>query len=126
MVIDMVCSLLLVIIKKIIASHDFIDLHRQNPTRFTRNRKFFAHSPIAFLLSLVRGSYQNELDRFFYILSRSDSPKRAVAKSASAKSRINIKLIFEALFELLTETIERIRPGRQYPRNHRVSARSTT
>ena len=34
-----------------------------------------------------------------------------------------IKLIIEALFELFIKTIEPIRPGRCYPRKHRISSR---
>ena len=93
-----ICAKLLVFIKNIITSHDFIGRHRQNPTDFTRKRKFPAHSLIAFLLSLIRGSYQNELDRFFHILSRSDAPKRAVTKAALAKARMKLK--YQAFIEL--------------------------
>jgi len=80
-----ICAELLVFIKKIITSNDFISRHRQNPTDFTdftRNIKFPIHSLISFLPSLVRGSYQNELDRFFNILSRPDVPKRRITKAA--------------------------------------------
>jgi hypothetical protein len=38
-----ICAELLVFIKKIITSHDFIDRHRQNLTDFTRKRKFPAY-----------------------------------------------------------------------------------
>ena len=93
-----ICAELLVFIKKIITSHDFIDRHRQNPTDFTRKRKFPAHALIAFLLSLIRGSYQNELDRFFHILSRSDAPNRVVTKAALAKARMKLK--YQAFIEL--------------------------
>jgi hypothetical protein len=39
------------------------------------------------------------------------------------RSKTKIKLIIEALFELLRRTVEPIRPGRRYPRKHRVSVR---
>jgi len=39
------------------------------------------------------------------------------------RSKRKIKRIIDALFELLAKTIEPIRPGRQYPRNHWVSFR---
>jgi len=39
------------------------------------------------------------------------------------RSRTKIKFIIEALFELLRRTVEPVRPGRQYPPNHRVSVR---
>lgn len=93
-----ICAKLLVFIKKIVASPDFIEKHRQNSTDFTRNRKFPAQSLIAFLLGLTRGSYQKELDRFFNTLSRSDAPKRMVSKAALAKSRMKLK--YQAFIEL--------------------------
>jgi hypothetical protein len=39
------------------------------------------------------------------------------------RSRRKVNLIIEALFELLANTVEPIRPGRKYPRNHRASYR---
>ena len=39
------------------------------------------------------------------------------------RSKRKIKRIIDALLEMLAETIEPIRPGRQYPRKHRVSSR---
>jgi len=93
-----ICAKLLVFIRKIITSPDFIDRHRQTATDFTRNRKFPAQSLIAFLLSLARSSYQKELDRFFNTLSRSDVPKRMVTKAALAKARMKLK--YQAFIEL--------------------------
>ena len=82
-----ICAELFVFIKKIITSPDFIHRHRQKPTDFSRKRKLPAHTLIAFLLSFLRGSYQNELDRFFNILNRSDAIKRVVSKAAFTKAR---------------------------------------
>ena len=93
-----ICAKLFVFIKNIINSSDFIDRHRQTATDFTRNRKFPARSLIVFLLSLVRSSYQKELDRFFNTLSRSDAPKRMITKAAFAKSRMKLK--YQAFIEL--------------------------
>ena len=92
------CAELVVFLKKIITAPDFVHRHRQNSTDFTRKRKLPAQSLIPFLLSLVRGSYQKELDRFFNILSRSDTPKREVTKAAFAKSRMKLK--YQAFIEL--------------------------
>jgi hypothetical protein len=39
------------------------------------------------------------------------------------RSKTKVQLIIEALFDLLRRTLEPIRPGRRYPRNHRVSVR---
>ena len=39
------------------------------------------------------------------------------------RSKRKIRLILDALFDVLKKTIEPIRPGRKYPRKHRVSTR---
>ena len=39
------------------------------------------------------------------------------------RSKRKVRLIFDALFAILKKTIEPIRPGRKYPRNHRVASR---
>lgn len=93
-----ICAKLFDILKNIINSQDFINRHRQSPVDFTRNRKLPAPSLIAFLLSLVRGSYQKELDRFFNILSLSGLPKRVVTKTALASARMKLK--YHAFIEL--------------------------
>lgn len=93
-----ICAKPIEFLKNIISSQDFINRHRQCATDFTRNRKLPATSLIAFLLSLVRGSYQKELDRFFNILSRSDTPRRVVTKAALASARMKLK--YQAFIEL--------------------------
>ena len=93
-----ICAHLVEFIKKTANSPDFIARHRKHPKDFSRNRKLPASSLIAFLLSLVRGSYQSELDRFFSILSRTDTPKRVVTKAALAKARMKLK--YQAFIEL--------------------------
>ena len=93
-----ICAELFGFIKKIISSPDFIHRHRQNPTDFSRKRKLPALTLITFLLSFLRGSYQNELDRFFNILNRSDTIKRVVSKAAFSKARMKLK--YQAFIEL--------------------------
>jgi hypothetical protein len=93
-----ICAELFRFIKQIINSTDFIHRHRQKPTDFSRNRKLPAQTLIAFLLSFLRGSYQNELDRFFYTLNRSDTIKRVVSKAAFTKARMKLK--YQAFIEL--------------------------
>ena len=83
-----ICAELFRFIKQIINSTDFIHRHRQKPTDFSRKRKLPAHALIAFLLSFLRGLYQNELDRYFNILNRSDTVKRVVSKAAFIKARM--------------------------------------
>ena len=93
-----ICAKVIVFLREIVRSQDFINRHKQNPTDFTRERKLPALSLISFLLSLVRGSYQKELDRFFHILGRSEAPKRVVTKAAFAKARMKLK--YQAFVEL--------------------------
>jgi len=93
-----ICAKLIEFLKEIITSKDFIDRHRKNASDFTRERKLPAYCLITFLLSLVRGSYQNELDRFFNILDSSEIPKRVVTKAAFAKARMKLK--YQAFVEL--------------------------
>jgi len=85
-------------IRNIATTQDFISRHRKKPSDFTRKRKLPPLSLIAFLPSLVRGSYQKELDRFFNILNRTDVPKRVVTKAALAKARMKLK--YQAFIEL--------------------------
>jgi hypothetical protein len=93
-----ICAELFGFIKKIINSPDFIHRHRQKPTDFSRKRKLPANALISFLLSFLRGSYQNELDRFFNSLNRSDTIKRVVSKAAFSKARLKLK--YQAFIEL--------------------------
>ena len=85
-------------IKKIINSPDFIDRNRKSKKDFTRNRKLPFHILIAFLLNFVRGSYQDELDKFFKTIHRFDVAKRIVSKAALTKARMKLK--FDAFIEL--------------------------
>lgn len=93
-----ICAQLIEFIKKTANSPDFIARHKKNSKDFTRNRKLPAVSLIAFLLGLVRGAYQSELDRFFSILNRTNTPKRVVTKAALAKARVKLK--YQAFIEL--------------------------
>jgi len=93
-----ICAELFGFIKQIINSPDFIHRHRQKPTDFSRKRKLPAQALITFLLSFLRGSYQNELDRFFNILNQSETIKRVVSKAAFSKARMKLK--YQAFIEL--------------------------
>lgn len=92
------CAKAIVFIKQIITSQDFISRHRNSKNDFTRQRKLPFHILIAFLLNFVRGSYQDELDKFFKTIHRFDVAKRIVSKAALAKARMKLK--FEAFVEL--------------------------
>ena len=92
------CAELIESIKKIISSADFIDRHRKSKKNFTRKRKLPVNILIVFLINLVRGSYQDELDKFFKTLYRFDVAQRVVSKAALTKARMKLK--FQAFIEL--------------------------
>ena len=92
------CAKAIDFIKEIITSADFIDRNRKSKKDFTRSRKLPFHILIVFLLNFVRGSYQDELDKFFKTIHRFDVAKRIVSKAALTKARMKIK--FDALVEL--------------------------
>ncbi|MFX0090968.1 MAG: hypothetical protein ACFFBD_04330 [Candidatus Hodarchaeota archaeon] len=92
------CAKAIDFIEKIITSPDFIDRNRKSKKDFTRNRKLPFHILIAFLLNFARGSYQDELDKFFKTIYRFDVAKRIVSKAALTKARMKIK--FDAFVEL--------------------------
>lgn len=58
---------------------------------------------VVFLINLVKGSYQDELDKFFKTLCRFDVAKRIVSKAALAKARMKLK--YEAFIELNLQLI---------------------
>lgn len=92
------CANAIDFIKNIIVSPDFLARNRQSNKDFTRNRKLPFHILIAFLLNFVRGSYQDELDKFFKTIHRFDVAKRIVSKAALTKARMKLK--FDAFVEL--------------------------
>ena len=92
------CAELIKFLKKIIISPDFIDRNRQSKANFTRQRKLPFNILIAFLINFVRGSYQDELDKFFKALHRFDVARRVVSKVALTKARMKVK--FQAFVEL--------------------------
>jgi len=51
-------------LKKVILSKEFLTTHRNSPKAFTRQRKLPFHLLICFLLNFVKGSYQDELDKY--------------------------------------------------------------
>jgi len=51
--------------EKTINFEEFIRQYRQSPTDFIRHRKLPFSMLIFFLMNLIKGSYQDELDHFF-------------------------------------------------------------
>jgi hypothetical protein len=92
------CANIVFSLKKYILSEVFIARHRQSPKDFTRNRKLPFHVLISFLINFVKGSYQDELDKFFQALKQTEVSKRVVSDAALTKARM--KLRYEAFIEL--------------------------
>ena len=92
------CASLVLHLKNIIFSPDFINRNRNSKNSFVRQRKLPFHLLITFLINFVRGSYQDELDKFFKVLHRLGVPRRVVSKAALTKARMKLK--FEAFTEL--------------------------
>jgi len=84
------CANLINYLKNIIFSQEFLSRHRNSPKAFTRNRKLPFHTLIFFLLNFVKGSYQDELDRYFKTIHRFEVAKRIVSKVALSKARMKL------------------------------------
>ena len=70
---------------------EFIDRHRTKPTAFTRTRKLPFHSLCLFLLNLVKGSTQCELDNFFSVFNQQENEIRFITTSAFSQAREHLK-----------------------------------
>ena len=97
------CAGLIEFLKEIINSSDFINKHRQSASDFTRQRKLTFPILLFFLINMIKGSYQDELDHFFKSIFSFDVAKRIVSKAAFAKARM--KLGYEALVELNSKMV---------------------
>ena len=97
------CAKMIGFLKQIVSSPDFVDCHRHSKKDFSRQRKLPFHVLIVFLINFVRGSYQDELDKFFKTLCRFDVAKRVVSKAALTKARMKLK--FEAFVDLNLQMI---------------------
>lgn len=92
------CANLINYLKKIIFSHEFLARHKNSPEAFTRKRKLPFHTLLFFLMNLVKGSYQDELDKYFQAIHSFKVAKRIVSKVALSKARM--KLGYSAFIEL--------------------------
>jgi hypothetical protein len=69
----------------------FLARHRRVETDFTRHRTLPFPVVLLFLLNLVKGALQRELDEFFQVLHGTDVAERAVTKSALCAARQKLK-----------------------------------
>ena len=86
-----ICAGLIESLREIINSEEFIKQYRQKPTDFIRKRKLSFSTLIFFLMNLVKGSYQDELDHFFQGIFRFDLARRIVTKAALTKARMKLR-----------------------------------
>ena len=108
------CAGLVKFLQEIITSDQFIKQHRQSPTHFIRQRKLTFSTLIFFLINMVKGSYQDELDHFFKSIFGFDVAKRIVSKAAFTKARMKLK--YEAFIEMNSQLVvyfyQHFRPSR--------------
>ena len=64
------CADLIKFFKNLIFSTDFLKRHRQTSKNFIRQRKLPFSTLLLFLINLIKGSYQDELDHFFKLTFR--------------------------------------------------------
>lgn len=98
------CADLVEYIKNILQSEQFALRHKNSSSSFTRIRKLPFQMLILFLLNLIKGSYQDELDYFFKALSNSEVAARVVTKVAFCKARLKVN--HEAFIELNSHLVE--------------------
>ena len=93
-----ICANLIKFLNKSIFSEDFLSRHRRSEKDFVRDRLLPFHNMILFLMNLVKGSLQDELDYFFKAIHAEEISTRMVTKSAFSKARK--KLHYQAFIEL--------------------------
>ena len=93
-----ICANLIEFLNKIIFSEDFLSRHRRSPKDFVRERLLPFHNMIFFLMNMIKGSLQDELDYFFKAVHAEEVSSRTVTKSALTKARK--KLHHQAFIEL--------------------------
>ena len=93
-----ICANLIGFLNRIILSDEFLARHRRSERDFVRDRLLPFRSMIFFLINLIKGSLQDELDYFFKALHAEEVSTRTVTKSAFSKARK--KLHHQAFVEL--------------------------
>jgi len=91
-------------INALIGSAEFADRHRFAPNQFVRERILPVRTLVLFLLNLVQGALQAELDRFFGLLRDQCVASRVVTKAALTLARR--KLHFGAFVEINRVIVE--------------------
>ena len=82
-----ICAKLIYFLNKIIFSEDFLSRHRRSPKDFIRERLLPFHNMLFFLMNMIKGSVQDELDYFFKAILAEEVSARTVTKGAFIKAR---------------------------------------
>jgi len=91
-------------ISKLLSDADFIARHRQHTQDFTRERTLTFRRLVMLLINQLKGSLQDELDRFFRVHSPSRLFQRVVTNAALSKARKKLKA--SAFIELNEKSLE--------------------
>ena len=67
-----------------------MESHKLSSTAFIRTRKLTFQYTALFIMNLLKGSLQDELDLFFKHINKSDFEDRFVSKAAFSKARANL------------------------------------
>jgi len=84
------CANLIESLNKIIENPDFIQRHRRSAKAFIRKRCLTFKIMILFLINMLKGSLQDELDHFFKAIKRWEVGQQIVTKSAFCQARKNL------------------------------------
>ena len=99
-----ICAKLVDHIKQILFSSDFVVRHKFSQKAFTRKRKLTFQTLFLFLINLIKGSYQDELDHYFKALYKLDVAISVVTKMAFSLARKKIN--YTAFIEMNSHLIE--------------------
>jgi hypothetical protein len=93
----------------------FIQRHRIGAQSFTRNRLLPFETIVLFLVNLIKGSVQDELDHFFKSFHNAGTWQRVVSKSAFCRARMKLSyLVFVELNQILIRFFYRHFPVRTW------------
>jgi hypothetical protein len=93
----------------------FIQRHRIGAQSFTRNRLLPFQTIVLFLINLIKGSVQDELDHFFKSFHTAETWQRVVSKSAFCRARMKLSyLVFVELNQILIRFFYRHFPVRTW------------
>jgi hypothetical protein len=88
-----------------IHSAEFLEQHRKSDKDFTRNRSLTFPRLITFMLNMVNGSLQSELNRFFQVVHDCPVAVQSVTAAALCKARKKFShTAFKALNQTLVQT----------------------